>query len=703
MFYWLPYAMVRIALFLMAGILLGIYQPQLFTESFLWGATCTLFLLYLLLWKVRAQEPLKVLAGAVGLALLFLMGYLNVLRQTESRQPRHLVHVHGPVEYYEAVVVRYAEEREKSWKLEAKVKSIKSGDDWEDATGRLLLYFPKKEFPQPFQYGDVLLIKGAPQLLTPPANPAEFDYKRFLTFKNIHHQHFVRATAVKWVTNEAPYFWLKYAYGIRNAALLQLKSVVAGEREQAIAAALVLGVTDGLDNELLHAYAATGAMHVLAVSGLHVGIIYLMLLAVLKPLNKRQWGKWALALISIAVLWLYAFVTGLSPSVLRAVTMFSFVAIARPAQAGTNIYNTLAASAFCLLLYDPYLIMSVGFQLSFLAVLGIVAIQPMIYQWWEPSSWLLEKVWSITCVSIAAQIATFTLGLLYFHQFPNYFLFSNLFVIPGSFVVLLSGLVVLLAGWVAPVMQLAGWVLTGAIKVMNYLVFAVEALPFSLVENIYITTFQCWLLMLAIGEFLVMLATRRIGYFYLSSIFVFAFAIADWQHVATEVDRQKFTVYRVAGHTAIDFVERGKSVFYADSLLQNDAERIRFHIRPNRLRSGVDNVVSLNPDVAKRKGYWLHSFHGQSFLAITDRDAELPDSFSVDWLIVSNNSVSSLQTLQQRANCKQLILDSSNSWYIANKLKREAEALGWKVHSVLNDGAFDYTLRNTNTPTSWSL
>ncbi len=703
MFYWLPYAMVRVALFLMAGILLGIYQPHLFTESFLWSATLGLLVLYLVLWKTHSQETIKVSVGWVGLTFMFLAGYLNVQLHTESRQAHHLVHFSQPVDYYKAVVVKYAEEKEKSWKLEAKVESIKSGGDWVAATGRLLLYFPKEEFPQPFQYGDVLLIKGTPQQLTPPANPGEFDYKRFLTFKNIHHQHFVKAASVRRVANDPPHVWLKYAYGIRNAALLQLKSVVVGEREQAIAAALVLGVTDGLDNDLLHAYAATGAMHVLAVSGLHVGIIYLILLAVLKPLNKYKWGKWMLAVVSIAVLWLYAFVTGLSPSVLRAVTMFSFVAIARPAQAGTNIYNTLAASAFCLLVYNPYLIMSVGFQLSFLAVLGIVAIQPMIYQWWEPHSWLLEKVWGITCVSIAAQIATFTLGLLYFHQFPNYFLFSNLFVIPGSFVVLLSGLAVLLTGWVTPVMHLAGWVLTGAIKIMNYLVFAVESLPFSLVENIYITTFQCWLLMLAIGTFLVMLATRRIGYFYLSSVFVFAFVIADWQHVMTDVHQEKITVYKVAGHTAIDFVDRGKSIFYADSLLQHDAERLRFHIRPNRLICGINNIHWLNQHHSSKNGYWLHTWKGQSFLNVTSRNAKLPTFFFVDCLIISNNSVYSIESLKESAHCNQLILDSSNSWYVAKKLKGEAEAMGWKVHSVLHDGAFEYSFTTTNTSEKWIL
>jgi len=175
--------------------------------------------------------------------------------------------------------------------------------------------------------------------------------------------------------------------------------------------------------------------------------------------------------------------------------MFSFIVVARPFGRDTNIYNTLAASAFLLLLYNPYLIMSVGFQLSYLAVVGIVYLQGPLYRLWEPTSLFWDKLWKVTCVSLAAQLATFSLGLFYFHQFPVYFLFSNLAVIPLSVVVLVMGVLLLV---ISPFVWLAGFtglLLQFIISLLNGIVTFVEGLPFSLINGVYITALQCFALM----------------------------------------------------------------------------------------------------------------------------------------------------------------------------------------------------------------
>ena len=180
--------------------------------------------------------------------------------------------------------------------------------------------------------------------------------------------------------------------------------------------------------------------------------------------------------------------------------MFSVVALARPWNQRTNIYNTLAASAFLLLLYEPYFIMSVGFQLSFLAVLGIVYLQPGLYNLWEPKRRIWDEVWKITCVSVAAQVATFSLGLLYFHQFPNYFFISNLFVIPVSFGVLVVGLVVLSVGFISPLAGFFGVILEGSLVItllclrLRYSIQLVEILNQYLSGGYYelIISFVCF-------------------------------------------------------------------------------------------------------------------------------------------------------------------------------------------------------------------
>ena len=526
MFRWIPYAFVRIVVFFCSGVLLAIYQPDILSESIaqlLFLAVCILYLVLAFAFSRRAFNP-----GIVGMVAIFLAGYCNVQLQTDTRKPDHIINIDGPVEYYTAKITKPAEEKDNAWKLQAEIVAVKSEINWDSKQGKILLYIPKKDFEEPFSYGDLILVKGSPQLIQPPGNPGEFDYKKFLAYRKIYHQHYVRAAQVKFLGNAPPNIFMQYAIETRTWADGVLKKYIRGKREQALASALVLGVTDGLDNELLNAYAATGAMHVLAVSGLHVGIIYWMILILFKPFQKGKYSEWVLAILSLLILWAYAFVTGLSPSVLRAVTMFSFVAVARPWNQRTNIYNILAASAFCLLVYDPYMIMSVGFQLSYLAVLGIVSLQPGIYRLWEPKYWFWDEVWKISAVSIAAQVATFSLGLLYFHQFPNYFLLSNLFVIPGSFVVLILGLGLMAVSFMNPVAVAIGWLLEWSIKALNGVVFIVEKLPFSLLDNIHINTLQCWVLILIVAMVFLWIETKKFPILFIVTILCVIFSIQQW-------------------------------------------------------------------------------------------------------------------------------------------------------------------------------
>ncbi|MCI0751536.1 MAG: ComEC family competence protein [Flammeovirgaceae bacterium] len=686
MFQWVPFAFVRIVIVFASGIIWGIYWPDSINQSLAIYLLIISLIAYLIFFILQRKQSIKITLGWIAIPVIFFSGYLNVLFNTESSDQDHFIHEKNEITFYRAVISKAALEKDKSWKQEAEVTTINVNGKWLERKGEVLLYFPKGEFQRPFSYGDELLIEGSPHELTPPANPGEFDYKRFLIFKNTYHQHFVRANEVMRMGYAPSSTVMKLAIQARDYAQQTLNRYVNGEREQAIASALVLGVTDGLDNELLNAYAATGAMHVLAVSGLHVGIIYWLLLLILKPLMKVKSGKWILAGISITVLWMYAFITGLSPSVLRAVTMFSFIALARPWDKSTNIYNTLAASAFCLLLYDPYLIMSVGFQLSYLAVLGIVYLQQPLYNIWEPKNWLLDKTWQITCVSIAAQISTCALGLLYFHQFPNYFLFSNLFVIPGSFIVLVAGIGVIAISFIPFLAMLIGLVLEWSIRILNMGVFAVEQLPYSLVENIYITTLQCWLLM---GVFLfgiLMIERRQFGYLPASFTLVAWFSVIQWIHFEEEINKSSITVYRVPGHSAFDLSKNGRTYFFSDTLLMNDEERVRFHIRPNRLIRGISSIQDgiRSPFYKELDGCSIIAWNGLRLLHIRSRHFEVPAGVTFDYVLVSNNALVAPESI----NTKQYILDSSNSLYLAEKFMALAKEQSLPCHSVMHQAYF---------------
>ncbi len=400
---WQPFPMLRIAAFFAGGVLLGIYQLDFIPFGLAIGLIVLGSILFFAFRFFSIKNQLAFYSGLIGLFVIFLLGYSRLIFFTDSTNENHISKITDPIEAYEAIVRSVPEEKVKSWKIELELVQAKT-DHWQPVAGKLLLYISKKNNDGvTWRYGDIILIKGSPQELNPPGNPGEFDFKRFLSFKNISHQQFVSIDEVQLIRETTDKGFIYYSHQARAWCMKKINEFVSGKDERAIAIALVLGVTDGIDNDLQNAYAASGAMHVLAVSGMHVGIIYAIVLLLFKPLSKFRNSKWIVAVVSLVCLWVFSFITGNSPSVLRAVTMFSFIAIARPFGMRTNIYNTLAASAFVLLIYNPYLIMSVGFQLSYLAVLGIVYLQRPLYQLWEIENTLGDWTWKITCVSIAAQ------------------------------------------------------------------------------------------------------------------------------------------------------------------------------------------------------------------------------------------------------------------------------------------------------------
>ncbi|CAN5357544.1 ComEC/Rec2 family competence protein [soil metagenome] len=681
--------MVRITAVFSAGVILCIYRPELFSVQLVTVVLLVFLTIYFIIWLVlNRSSSIKLATGVVGLIAVFWAGYLTVLLRNEERNEDHILYIKQEIVAYKIKLITPGEEKQKSFKRLGTVLGVKTKTGWQQASGKVNLYWPKSEPVMDFDYGDILLIKGSPRELESAYNPYEFDFKAYLKFKNVFHQHFVRGGEWKRIEKSRDNGFLFYAHRARNWSVSAIKNNISSSREQGLMSALVLGVVDGLDTDLLNAYAASGAMHVLAVSGLHVSIIYGILLFFFKPLGKSVSAQWLIAILSLVLLWGYAFITGLSPSVLRAVTMFSFVAIAKPVGRSTNFYNTLAASAFCLLLYDPYLIMSVGFQLSYLAVLGIVYLQRPIYNLWEAKSWFMNWAWQLSCVSIAAQIATFALGFLYFHQFPVYFLVANLFIIPGSFVVLVGGILLLL---ISPLTFIASWLGMGLewfVRILNEGIFLVEKLPYCLISDVYISTTQCYLLFGLLIVALLLVQFRKFQLILMMTGIVILFSHLSWVHLNTEIKKSRWTVYRIQGHSAMEWSDNGSSRFAGDSSLLKDNRNIRFHLFSNRLVNGVRNIESAENFASTRAGLQILNYKGKRFLWIKSSAFKVPERLHVDYTIVSNNSLKSLKSFSGHVFFKQLIIDGSNSSWNAERLEMEGKELGMAVYSVLRKGAF---------------
>ncbi len=355
-----------------------------------------------------------------------------------------------------------------------------------------------------------------------PTFPFEFDYKSYLNKQGVTASAYTSANKVILLDASSSLSAIAYASQLQKSAVYSLRKYISTDREREVAEALVLGYKEDLSQETRNSYQATGAMHVLAVSGLHVGIVALILrwligLIPLLPLRLR----WLNCVPVIIGIWMFAFLTGASPSVLRAATMFSFLMIGLELKRPTSVYNTLAASALLLLIIDPSLIFQLGFQLSYLAVLGIVTFQPYFQSFYRPKTKIGMYVWSLMTVSLAAQMTTLPLSMYVFHSTSSMFWLSGLIVIPSATIILILGLLTILFSGIPLLAQWLGLALEKVLWMVNSGIYGLAQLPSAQIEHLYCTLPQMCVLYAAIGCFGVYVFKKTKAAFYIALAFLF--------------------------------------------------------------------------------------------------------------------------------------------------------------------------------------
>jgi competence protein ComEC len=489
LFRWTRYPMVRLAFYLGAGIC---FAQVIHVDFFNSGLCPALLLTLTALFYILIQIRKKLAGGFLTGCLIFLCGVLLVTDRKDSQDAFHLTKLKTRIKSFQGVVVNNIEKTQSGYKLKIRIIKVRDSLGWKNYFADCLFYF--RVAPDTLTPGTYVLATEEPKQIIPDHDHRFRNQMNRLIQKNIHYQFFAKTYNFKKIGGN-PAAETNQIERIKKRIQLLTAQYISGVDERIITEALLIGKTDGLSDHLRQAYAASGTMHVLAVSGLHVGIIYWILLIFLKPLTTFAHGRWLIASTSIVILWCYAALTGFSPSVLRAVAMFTFVAISNPFGLRSQTVNTLAASLFILLIYDPGLISNIGFQLSYLAVAGIIWIHPVLYKTFQPNHKAIDYCWSIISVSIAAQLTTFPLTVYYFHQFPVYFIPANLIIIPLSFLILLICLIFIALGSFSITATLLGKVIEASIGFMNSIAHAFQELPGQLPNDIQLTISQAFILM----------------------------------------------------------------------------------------------------------------------------------------------------------------------------------------------------------------
>ncbi|MCS6824072.1 MAG: ComEC family competence protein [Cytophagaceae bacterium] len=585
--FWLAFPFVRFTFFFIAGILCAIYFNGAHSLALI--ALCVSFGIFALLkiWlPVSRKQRFVHYQSALAYIFLFAFGYYILHLNTDTRHNNHIRHCEDTIDFFMANVVSEAEDKGGYLKVLAQVKKIKTRSGWKTARGKVLLYVEGASSSE-FRYGYTYLIKAAPISIKAPSNPEEFDYAKYLSYKNVFHRAYVKKGAYTYLAYHPSNFIVDISLRIRNYLDGVLANLIQDKTAYAVTTALVLGVRNEMDNSLRQAYTSAGVMHVLAVSGMHVALIYSVLVVLLGSMKKIKHGNIIFTMSILCALWLYALITGFTPSVLRAVCMFSFVVLAKSINRNTNIYNTLAISAFVLLCLNPYLIVDVGFQLSYVAVAGIVFIYGKLYHLREYENPLKNHAWSILCVTIAAQIATFPLTIFYFHQFPVYFLFTNLIIIPLSTCILYAGIATLLLSLFMPLGKALAYITEKLVYLMNRIILIVEKLPYHVIDKIYISWLEVIIIYGIIVAVFLFIHTRKKIFFHIYTVFILC--IVSWQYVEIlmQNNQSKLAVFHIKQHTAIAFVQGRSALLLCDSLLVQNEEKLHYHVYPYLNSIGV--------------------------------------------------------------------------------------------------------------------
>ncbi|MFM7667453.1 MAG: ComEC/Rec2 family competence protein [Bacteroidota bacterium] len=385
-------------------------------------------------------------------------------------------------------------------------------DKKKNHTDACILVYLSKELSY-LQKGDEVLIGAEITKIKNKNNPGEFDAEYYWKSRGIDAMAFVSSDELTWVDSNSPSFLSYLLTGFSEYLNSTLKENLTGT-DLAIAQALILGDKSLLDTETKNAFTNTGAMHILAVSGMHVGLILYLFLAIFgffpRLLSKKQ------ATIAIVIfLWIYAFITGLSASVLRAVLMFTVLALSQISSKQHDSINTLFFSAFVLLLINPLYVLDIGFQLSYLAMIGIFLFYPKVEKLLEVKTFILKELWQGTALGFAAQLMTTGISLFYFHQFPNYFVLSNLGLMFFSSIVMGLGFFLFAVKYVPVLSNFIGVLLGFSVFAMYWIVQKIEEIPGAVAYG-YVLPFWIVILLSLLFIFLVLYAKSRkqisIGY-----------------------------------------------------------------------------------------------------------------------------------------------------------------------------------------------
>jgi len=691
---WKESPCIRLLMAFIAGVLL---QTYLGLSSVLSGY---LFIIGFSFYSIIACLPIqfrfqfRYLQSSVLLLMVTLTAARVTLQQDIRIRQDWFGHHLQAKEALEVILQEPLSEKQKSYKVMADAVAVLSDKKRLPVTGKILLYLPKDSLIAKLRYGDRLFLSAAPVEIPAAGNPGAFDYRRYLGFQQVYRQVFVKPG--QWLKTGEPQVqeWRRSIFQLREQVLEVLRrNVSGGPQITGIAEALLIGYKDDLDQNLVQDYSKTGVIHIIAISGLHLGLIYAVmnyLLGLIPFLNRR---KWMHAILIIAGLWIFSLLSGASASVLRSAVMLTCIISGKAIQRSMPVYNALAASALLLLCYQPFFLWDVGFQLSYLAVIGIVWLQKPLQRLLYIPHKPIRSIWEMFCVTLAAQVFTTPVCLYYFHQFPNFFFISNLLAVPLSTLILFAELLLLMVAWLTPVALIVGKMVGWGIELMNAIIGFISRLPYAYTDNV-VTTFTGTLLWyVLIFSVLKTIQIKKKNWILFSGLMLYACVLQSAAIQLLARNQKRIVVYHSPRYMAADFIMGKHYLFLGDSALDKNELLRNYVLRPSRIFWGATSALS-SADAFKPEKV-IYGFCGKRLAIISDeRNFEaLSKRIAIDVLLITGNPKLNINDLAQVFQPQVIVMDASNSMWKIAKWQKACDTLLLPHYSVPEKGAFIFNIR----------
>lgn len=666
------YPIIKFSICVTLGILCAHYFGDYFTAP-LYILPATLLILTILWFLARKQFFQNIAFGLMTFFVFFAIGYINYhYRLPENNANHYLNIVDKNNQFLELKITKSLKPDNYNNKFIAETQAIAGKGTY----GKVLLLVKKDSLSTSIQLDDIVLLDTNIFPINEPQNPHQFNYADYMKSLGIYGQ--IRSLPSEIIMRKKGATTITgFAEKIRTHIITKLKASPIEKEERAIIQALLLGQKNEISKETFDEYAAAGSVHILAVSGLHVGLIYFILLGLFSPLRRIKYGKQIQSILIILCLIGFAIITGLSPSVTRAVTMFSFVALAGLLKRQTSTINTLALSYLVLLLVNPLWIFHVGFQLSYLAVFFIVWAQPLLRDLIPSRNYVIRKIWGIITVTITAQLGLLPLSLYYFHQFPGLFIITNVVILPFLGLLLAAGIIIILLAVLNILPDWLAAVFSNVVRWLNDFIawvaaqedFLFQDIPFS-IYKVFGTYFVIITVILLWKKF----NFKRLA-LSLSSIAVLIsiFSYDRWEGAENElVIFQKSRKTLIAAKQNQDLL-----VFSADSSAQI------FNTYP--LKSYKTAVGAITFQKEKIPSYFIFN---QKHIVVIDSNGVYPKNSNTDILLLRDSARIHLERVLDSLQPKQVIADGSNYTSYVKRWRATCLKRQLPFHHTGKEGAF---------------